>query len=42
MDNDVAVFLDLDNVVIGAEEAKLTFDINLIVERLRAMTNGRI
>ena len=32
MDNDVAIFLDLDNVLIGAVEANLTFDINLVLE----------
>ena len=42
MDNDVAIFLDLDNIVIGAQEANLTFDINLILEEIRAKTNGRI
>lgn len=42
MDNDVAIFLDLDNIVIGAQEAKLNFDINLILDEVRARTNGRI
>ncbi len=42
MDNDVAIFLDLDNIVIGAQEANLTFDINLILEEVRAKTDGRI
>jgi uncharacterized LabA/DUF88 family protein len=42
MNNDVAIFLDLDNIVIGAQEANLTFDINLILEEIRAKTNGRI
>ena len=42
MENDVAIFLDLDNIVIGAIEANLTFDINLILEAIRGKTNGRI
>lgn len=42
MTNDVAVFLDLDNLVIGARQANLTFDINLILDRIEAVTNGRI
>lgn len=42
MENDVAIFLDLDNIVIGAIEANLTFDINLILDEVRAKTNGRI
>jgi uncharacterized LabA/DUF88 family protein len=42
MDNDVAIFLDLDNIVIGAVEANLTFDINLILDEIRAKTDGRI
>jgi uncharacterized LabA/DUF88 family protein len=40
--NDVAIFLDLDNLVIGAKQANLTFDINLILEHIKQMTNGRI
>ena len=42
MTNDIAVFLDLDNLVIGAKQANLTFDINLILERVKQLTNGRI
>lgn len=42
MENDVAIFLDLDNIVIGAIEANLTFDINLTLEAIRGKTNGRI
>lgn len=42
MDNDVAIFLDLDNIVIGAIEANLTFDINLILDEIRNKTNGRV
>ncbi len=42
MTNDVAVFLDLDNLVIGAKQANLTFDIDLILSRVKELTNGRI
>ena len=42
MSEDVAIYLDLDNVLIGAQEANLTFDINLILEHVEALTNGRI
>ena len=43
MKNDVAVFLDLDNLVIGAKQANLQFDINFILEKIWSMTeNGRI
>ena len=43
MDNDVAVFLDLDNLVIGARQINLTFDVNLVLDQVREMTgNGRI
>jgi hypothetical protein len=40
--NDVAIFLDLDNVVIGATEANLTFDINLILDHVKQLTGGRV
>lgn len=40
--NDVAVFLDLDNLVIGAKQANLNFDINLILDQIKRMTHGRI
>lgn len=40
--NDIAIFLDLDNLVIGAKQANLTFDINLILEHIKRLTNGRI
>ncbi len=40
--NDVAIFLDLDNLVIGAKQANLNFDINLILDQIKQMTNGRI
>lgn len=42
MSNDVAIFLDLDNLVIGAKQANLIFDIALILERVEELTNGRI
>ena len=42
MDNDIAVFLDLDNVVIGAKEVNLNFDINLVLDRICALTDGRL
>jgi uncharacterized LabA/DUF88 family protein len=42
MTNDVAIFLDLDNMVIGAKQANLTFDINLILDHIKEITNGRI
>lgn len=40
--NDVAVFLDLDNLVIGAKQANLEFDINLLLNEIKRVTNGRI
>lgn len=40
--NDVAIFLDLDNLVIGAKQAGLNFDINLVLIYLKNLTNGRI
>ena len=42
MTNDVAIFLDLDNLVIGAKQANTTFDINLVLDHLKEITNGRI
>ena len=42
MTNDVAVLLDLDNLVIGAKQANLTFDINLILSHIEKLTRGRI
>lgn len=43
MKNDIAVFLDLDNLVIGAKQANLQFDINYILDKIWSMTNnGRI
>lgn len=42
MANDVAIFLDLDNLVIGARDANLNFDINLLVSYLKQHTGGRV
>lgn len=42
MTNDVAIFLDLDNLVIGAKQASLTFDINLVLDHIKQVTAGRI
>ncbi|MCB9434340.1 MAG: NYN domain-containing protein [Ardenticatenaceae bacterium] len=42
MTKDVAVFLDLDNLVIGARQANLTFDVKLILDHIESLTNGRI
>ena len=42
MSNDVAIFLDLDNLVIGAKQIDLTFDIDLVLEALKELTDGRI
>jgi uncharacterized LabA/DUF88 family protein len=40
--NDVAIFLDLDNLVIGAKQINLTFNINVVLEHIKKLTNGRI
>jgi uncharacterized protein (TIGR00288 family) len=42
MDNDVAVFLDVDNLVIGAGEADLPFDINLVLDHIKSLADGRV
>lgn len=42
MNNDVAIFLDLDNLVIGAVEANLTFEIDLVLDHIKTLTEGRI
>ena len=42
MTNDVAIFLDLDNLVIGAKQENLIFDINLVLEHIKEITNGRL
>lgn len=40
--NDVAIFLDLDNLVIGARDANLNFDINLVINEIKQRTGGRV
>ncbi len=40
--NDVAILLDLDNLVIGAKQINLTFNINIVLEHIKKLTNGRI
>jgi len=43
MSNDIAIFLDLDNLVIGAKQKNMTFDIHLVLEHIKKTTdNGRI
>ena len=42
MSNDVAIFLDLDNLVIGARDANLNFDIGLLVTHIKQHTGGRV
>lgn len=42
MANDVAIFLDLDNLVIGARDANLNFDIGLLVDHIKKRTGGRV
>lgn len=42
MTNDVAIFLDLDNLVIGAKQAKLAVDLHLLIEKTTEVTNGRL
>ncbi|MCZ2112395.1 MAG: NYN domain-containing protein [Anaerolineae bacterium] len=42
MGNDIAIFLDLDNLVIGARDANLNFDINLIINEIKQRTGGRV
>ena len=42
MANDVAIFLDLDNLVIGARDANLSFDVNLIIDDIKRRTGGRV
>jgi uncharacterized LabA/DUF88 family protein len=42
MTDDIAIYLDTDNLVIGAFEADLTFDINLVLERVQELSDGRI
>lgn len=40
--NDVAILLDLDNLVIGTKQVNLNFDINLVLEHIKKLTNGRV
>ncbi len=42
MANDIAIFLDLDNLVIGARDANLNFDVTLILDWVKERTGGRI
>ena len=42
MANDVAIFLDLDNLVIGARDANLNFDVSLIIDDVKRRTCGRV
>ncbi len=42
MANDVAIFLDLDNLVIGARDANLNFDIGLLISHIKERTGGRV
>ena len=42
MANDVAIFLDLDNLVIGARDANLNFDVTLIIDDVKRRTGGRV
>ena len=42
MKNDVAVYLDLDNLLIGAIEANLRFDVDLILHHIKQITGGRV
>ncbi len=42
MNNDVAVFVDLDNVAIGASEANIKFDVQLLLTHIQKETDGRI
>lgn len=42
MTKDVAIFLDLDNLVIGAKQANVSFEINLVLDYIKKITEGRI
>lgn len=42
MTNNIALFLDLDNIVIGATEAKIAFDPILILAKIEKSCKGRI
>lgn len=39
---EIAVFLDLDNMIISANDVKLHFDVDLILQHVRELTGGRI
>jgi uncharacterized protein (TIGR00288 family) len=41
MANEIAIYLDLDNLVIGARQLNLPFDIHLILDHLAQITRGR-
>lgn len=41
-EKEVAIFLDLDNLVIGAKQAGMSFDINMVLAYVKKVTNGRI
>lgn len=41
MSNEIAIYLDLDNLVIGAKQLNIPFDINLILDYLKQLTQGR-
>ncbi len=40
--NDIALFLDLDNLVIGARDANLHFDAQLLIDQIKERTGGRV
>ncbi len=42
MAHDIAIFLDLDNLVIGARDANLNFDVNLLIAHIKERTGGRV
>ena len=42
MSDDIAIFLDLDNLVIGARDANLNFDISLLTSQIKQRTGGRL
>lgn len=42
MQNDVAIYLDLDNLVIGSKQANIVFDIHPVLAHVKEITKGRI
>lgn len=40
--HDVAIFLDTDNLIIAAQEARVLFDINIVLDHIKELTGGRI